>query len=182
MIVVGIDPGLAECGWARLDTDGSRLLATGLITTAKGDQVGDTQRRLVEVAEGLRAPIGSADLVVVEWSSVSGAGFQRHGDGSAHGNARAALLNTAAAAAAVAMATSRRLQLLTPAPITWRSRLGFRVEAELHARLERLYPRTAALYTAGRRRHVFDAIGLCLFGRDHAVNQLKGNTQCATSS
>lgn len=173
MIVVGVDPGLAYCGWARLDTHGARLLGTGLVTTHKGDQVGDTQRRLLELVDGLRAPIGSADLVVVEWSSVSGAGFQRSGDGAAHGNARAALLNAAAAAAAVALAAARRVQVLTPAPVTWRSRLGYRVEAELHGRLEALYPRTAARYSAGRRRHVFDALGLALFGRDHAVNQLR---------
>jgi len=182
VLILGIDPGLAHCGWAQLDSRDSRCRAAGHVATSKGDATGDTQRRLLEFVEALRGPVSNSDLVVIEWSSVSGAGFQRQGDGSAHGNARAAMLNAASAAAAIGIAAAYGKQVLTPAPITWRSRLGFRGDTELHQRLERLYPKTADRFNRGRRPHVLDAIGLALFGRSHATNLFTHNHATETTT
>lgn len=174
MLITGIDPGLRDCGWATLDGRSGRLLGVGHIVTAKGDDVGDTQRRLIELTEQLDAPVRRASLVVVEWSSVSGAGFQR--DGAAHGSARAALFNAAAAAAVIGLAQAHRVPLLTPAPVTWRAALGYaRDEAALHSVIARAFPRTVATLRAAALPHVLDAIGLALHGRAHATNLFTHN-------
>lgn len=174
MIITAIDPGLRDCGWATLDGNSGRLLGAGHVATSKGDDVGDTQRRLIELLDGVRAPIARAGLVVVEWSSSSGAGFQR--DGAAHGSARAALFNAAAAAAVIGIAHAHRAQVLTPAPVTWRAALGHaRDEAAIHRVIAAAYPRTVAKLRAAARPHVLDAIGLALFGRSHATNLFTHN-------
>lgn len=182
MIITAIDPGLRDCGWATLDGRGGRLLGAGHVTTAPGDGVGDTQRRLVELVAAVEAPIRRSSLVVVEWSSASGGGF---GSGtkvcpmckrSAGGNAQAALLNAAVAAAVIGLAQAHQIQVLTPAPVTWRAALGHaRDEAAIHRVIAAAYPRTVAKLRAAARPHVLDAIGLTLYGRAHATNLFNHN-------
>lgn len=182
MIITAVDPGLRDCGWATLDGRSGRLLGAGHVTTAKGDDVGDTQRRLLELLDGLRAPIARAGLVVIEWSSSSASGFGRGSNAcpvchrTAPGNAQAALMNAAAAAAVIGIAHDHRAQVLTPAPVTWRAALGHaRDEAAIHAVIAAAYPRTVAKLRAAARPHVLDAIGLALFGRSHATNLFTHN-------
>lgn len=184
MLILGIDPGVASLGWAVIDSRDARVRRAGCVATERRhDVIGDLQRRLGELLDAI-APVMTSfaiALAVIEWSSVSGAGFQRQGDGSAHGNARAALMNAAAAAAMIGAAHARAIATLTPAPITWRSRLGEGTsrgsDELLHTRLARRYPKTAARFRAGQRPHVFDALGLALFGRVHAINHHHRGTE-----
>jgi hypothetical protein len=177
MLILGIDPGLAHGGYALLDSRDARIRRAGYLGTAKGTETGDTQRRLAEQLDQLVEVVALADLVVVEWPSAGGFGVR----GStcpaclqAPGNARATALTSASAGAVVGLARGRaRGPVLTPAPPTWRAPLGFRPgqDDQLYAWLERIYPQTSARFPRGKRAHVFDAVGLALYGRLRSTNQ-----------
>lgn len=163
MLILGIDPGLANTGWALLDKDTARVVDAGYIATKRGGEVGDTQERLLALLTCLRRPMmEDADVVVVEWPGMGGARV------AGKMNAIAASQTAAAAGAAVGMARGRTWRnVLTPAPITWRTALGCLrgQDEELHARLARVYPQTVARFKKTARPHVLDAIGLALYGR-----------------
>lgn len=168
MRILGLDPGLANCGWCLLDSGNAPVLRTGYVGTSKGHETGDMQRRLNDLLDGVDDVVPLAELTVIEWPAGGGAGD------AGRTNLTAARQVVAAAGALLGYARAKsRGEVLTPAPITWRSALGCKrgKDAELHERLTRVYPLTIERLRKGARPHVLDAIGLALYGRLHATNQ-----------
>lgn len=169
MLIFGCDPGLANCGWALVDSRDARVRSSGYIPTSKGHETGDMQRRVADVLERLRQVLDGAlgiGLAVIEWPAGGGAGS------AGRTNLNAARQVVAVAGGVLGLATARRIHTLTPAPITWRARLGHArgADVELHDRLAAVYPKTAAAYRRGALPHVLDAIGLALYGRLESTN------------
>lgn len=155
-MILGVDPGIANCGWALVE--GGQLRDYGCIVTRRGDATGDAQRRLEQLGRVLHGKLFGARLVVVEWPGFGGA--RRPGAM----NAMAASQTAAAAALVMGLAWSAGRKVRAPAAVTWRLALG-------HARGqdEQLHLDLAARYdlgnlTAAVRPHVLDAIGLALYG------------------
>lgn len=156
-MILGVDPAIAECGWALVD--GGRLHARGVIKTAqRKGEVGDQQRRLAEIGQQLWPQMHLAHHVAVEAPT---GGFGK--------NAGAAAKVALVAGAVIGMAWGIGRKVIAPASVTWRAKLGHaRGKDELlHAELLRRYPELEAL-TRGDRPHVLDAIGLCLYGEQIA--------------
>lgn len=161
MLVLGIDPGLAHTGWALVDASGA-LHRFAHVATGRLPGVGDVQRRLGLVLRDLTAPMRDASVVVVEWPGMGGA--RQAGKMNAVAASQTAAAAAAAIGLAVGMGGGRRI--LTPAPVTWRARLGAKrgADAALHEALMGRYPILADL-RLGARPHVLDAVGLALYGR-----------------
>lgn len=161
MLILGIDPGLANTGWSLVDSHTARLMDAGYLATRKAAGVGDAQARLTDVLDELAFVVSLSQLVVVEWPGMGGARV------AGKMNAMAASQTVAAAAGALGLARGMGKRVLSPAPMTWRCALGaIRGQDEgLHATFTRMYPATVARFNKGQRPHVLDAIGLALFGR-----------------
>ena len=158
-MILGVDPGLANCGWALLER--GDLFAHGVIVTKRDkDAKGDTQRRLEDIGRGLHPYMRRAELVIVEWPGMGGA--RRPGAM----NAMAASQTAAAAAMVVGFAWGVGIKVKAPAAVTWRSKLGHKrgADAQLHAELASRYAKNLSGYPQGELPHVLDAIGLALFG------------------
>lgn len=167
-MILGVDPGLAHCGWALL-APGGALVDRGVIVTERHEgEVGDAQRRLAEVCRALYGKVHHAQLVVVEWPSAGG--FGRSGPPcpvckQARGNAQSSAQTNLAAGAIAGLAWGAGRKVDAPAPVTWRAKLGHKRGADqaLHADLERRYARELAGLRKGDLPHVLDAIGLALY-------------------
>jgi len=153
-VILGVDPGLANCGWALVATGGV-LLDRGAIATTRGRSTGDAQRRVELVGRVLYQLVGRADLVVVEWPT-----------GGFGSNALAATSTAAIAGLVAGLSWSAGTKIRAPAPVTWRTKLGAKrgKDAELHAELAARYAAQLAGLKKGEMPHVLDAIGLALYG------------------
>lgn len=166
MLVLGVDPGLRNTGWSLVGAAGD-LDSFEHVETGRRPERGDAQRRLALVMCALVVPMRRASVVVVEWPSAGGFGRPEAGE-PARGNATAVAHTNMVAGAIVGLAVGlgggRRI--LTPAPVTWRARLGARRGADhaIHAALLTRYTLLRDL-RAKAQPHVLDAVGLALFGR-----------------
>lgn len=164
MMVLGIDPGLRNTGWALVGPAGD-LDSYEHVETGRRPERGDAQRRLALVLKAAVIAMRKASAVVVEWPSAGG--FVPV-SGNATGNAAAAAQTNMVAGALVGLAVglggARRV--VTPSPVTWRSRLGAKRGADhaIHAALLTRYPQLRDLRMKAQP-HVLDAVGLALFGR-----------------
>jgi len=187
VLILGVDPGLANCGWALLDSRDARVRDCGTVVTGCEDETGDMQRRAEEVLVAIRPRVSLADLVVIEWPSPGGFGRPTEGEAicpvcrttKKSGNAKSAAQTNAIAGGVLGLVIASKKDHLTPVPITWRRALGCHrgSDVDLHKRLAAVYRRTAARLTKGALPHVLDSIGLALFGRLKAVNLLSQRTQ-----
>lgn len=153
-MILGVDPGIAHCGWALLES--GQLVGRGVITTARDRGVtGDAQRRLAEMCRELHSLVFRARLVVLEWP---GGGFGRNAGSAAQTNA------VAGAIAGLAWGAGRRVK--APAAVTWRAALGHKRGKDelLHADIARRYALQLADVLKGNLPHVLDAIGLAEYG------------------
>lgn len=167
-MILGVDPGLANCGWALVDR--GDVTECGCFTTEKGHETGDAQRRLEELGRGLYKLMTMADIVVVEWPSAGG--FGRNAGNAAKTNLAAGMI--------VGLAWGRGRRTLQPAPITWRSKLGHKRgnDDRLHAELaQRFTPEQLAAIRKGDLPHILDAIGLALYAE--AITNPKQSAQLA---
>jgi hypothetical protein len=170
VIAIGVDPGIAACGFAALDAD-RKLLLVDVFTSKPDDRIGDTQQRLADMLTWVQGRTERAlkiaggfkpgeDLVVVEWPVIGG---RREGEARQSG-AKAAAQTFAAAGALIGMLRDFGA-LFSPVPPTWRAVVaGGRTPTEdVHALLEHDYDIAAKL---GRQkaRHALDAIGCALYG------------------
>ena len=159
-MVLGIDPGIANLGWALVGAAGD-LHSFEHVETERTAQRGDASIRLARILRALRAPLAHASVVCIEWPGFGGARV------AGKMNALAASQTAAAAAAALGLAIGQggRRKILAPAPVTWRSKLGAKRgrDAELHAAFLARYPILADL-RKGAQPHVLDAVGLALYG------------------
>ena len=166
MIFIGIDPGLASCGFAAVDIDG-RLQALRVITTKKGDGVGDAQSRLGELLVEVRRTFGtccelpSYTTLTVEWPLIGG-----RNPGERRATAASSAAQAFAVTGAVIGALEQRCRAVhTPIPMTWRTKLhGSRTNAR--AVLEKIDRQYAVTEAVGRTKapHAIDALGLALYG------------------
>ena len=157
LTVLGVDPGLARCGWAVLDLAGQVVRCGCVRTQANKGSVGDEQRRLVEVTASLRDIVANASRVVVEWPSSGG--FAR---GPSVGNALSAGQTGKVAALVYGLAAAFGRPCSLPSPVTWRTALGAVRGADdlIHAALRLRHARALAAVRAADEPHVLDAIGL----------------------
>lgn len=172
-MILGVDPGLANVGWALLNHG---ALQYGHIETEKSDQPGDAARRLAAVLYGLSTGLRLLDAgtpefrrVVVEWPG-GASGFQR--EGAKHANARAAVQTSTTAGAVYGAAywllRGRTEHILTPAPVSWRIALGKSwgiqpKEEAIHAGILERFPQLTSLKKKAQP-HILDAVGLALYG------------------
>ena len=159
-MILGLDPGLANCGWA-LVTRSRDVVEVGCVrTTRDKDATGDAQRRLVEITAALAPLITRAVAVVIEWPSAGGFGRSQHG-----GNVIAATQTNLVAGLAFGLAAAHNRPISAPAAITWRSVLGHKRgrDEQLHADLLVRYRAELERVRAGDLPHVLDAIGLGLY-------------------
>lgn len=183
-MILGVDPGLANVGWALVLHAGG-LHSYGHLETHKGDQTGDAAKRLAQVMYGLSVPLlamstGNAlagDRVVIEWPGGAG-GFQRDG---ASPNARATIQTSTTAGsvygAAYWLLRGRTDRILTPAPVSWRVALGKLwsikpSEEAVHAVILEKYPQLTSLKRKSAP-HILDAVGLALYGLHYKQPQEK---------
>jgi Holliday junction resolvasome RuvABC endonuclease subunit len=166
-VILGVDPGLAHCGWALVN--GGELVERGMIATAAevvGHQerggkrravkaAGDNQRRVADVCRALHGKMRRADMVVVEWP---GGGFGR--------NAHSAATTAAVAGAIAGMAWGIGRKVNAPASLTWRSHFGHKrgKDEQLHGELTARYHEQLTGLSQDELPHVLDAIGLALYG------------------
>lgn len=171
-MILGVDPGLANVGWALLSHNRG-LHSYGHIETERQDRTGDAAKRLAKVMFGLSTPLRAVPAaepltVIIEWPGGAG-GFQRDG---ASPNARATIQTSTTAGAIYGAAywllRGHTERILTPAPVTWRAAVARavgiqRTEAAVHAYLISIFPQLAGL-TKKSAPHVLDAVGLALYG------------------
>jgi len=174
-MILGVDPGLANVGWALVLSGGS-LHSYGHIETEKSDQTGDAAKRLARVMYGLSTPLialsnGTGidrDNVVIEWPG-GASGFQRQG---ANPNARATIQTSTTAGAVYGAAywllRGKTDHILTPAPVSWRIALGKSwgvqpKEEAIHAVILERFPQLTSLKKKAQP-HILDAVGLALYG------------------
>lgn len=174
-MIFGLDPGLANVGWALL-TDGLELHSYGHIETKKSGRTGDAVARLARVMFELSTPLRVAEYaavkncltVVIEWPGGAG-GFQREG---ASPNARATIQTSTTAGAVYGAAywllRGRTDRILTPAPVTWRAALARawgtkRDEAAVHTGIVGRH-QSLPVIKQKSLPHIMDAIGLAEYG------------------
>ena len=155
--ILGVDPGLARCGWAELDLAGLVVRCGCIRTKADEGSVGDEQRRLVEVTAAIRDIVANASRVVIEWPSSGG--FARGPD---VGNALSSGQTGKVAALVYGLAAAFGRPCSMPSPVTWRTALGAVRGADdvIHAQLRQRHGAALAAVRAGDEPHVLDAIGL----------------------
>lgn len=174
MIILGIDPGIRDAGYAVIDSRDARIRSTGYVGTTKGDDTGDTQRRLDEQLDLVAPIVRTVDLVVVEFPTggFGGKGQKCPACKQPRGNARAATLTAASASAFMGLAKGCGKQCIAPAPVTWRNAIGYPPGQDdaLYAQLAIKYPRTAARLRKGHAPHIWDGLGQALYGRLVASN------------
>lgn len=156
-MILGIDPGLANVGYAVMETSGA-LLAFGHIETKRSKEKGDTHRRLLDILRQLAMRTAghtdTIDTIVIEWPG-----------GAGGVNAQSVLQTIACAGYLAGYFTGRERTVITPAPQTWRCALGGKKgqEAAVHARLLRDHPNLSLLKKKAQP-HVLDAVGLARYG------------------
>ncbi len=174
-LILGIDPGLANCGWALLDSRDARIHRTGVIVTHAVERVGDMQERVSEILHGIDFAMDfpGVIVIVIEFPSAGRGRDQDRAPWAAKSASQT--MSAASALRGRAHGVVKDDFILTPAPITWRCALGCKrgQDEALHQQLAARYPRTVARYRKGARPHVLDAIGLALFGRLTATNQTR---------
>lgn len=152
-VILGVDPGLANCGWALLAN--GRMIDRGIVVTARGKKTADAQRRLTDLGRAIHPLVHRANLVIVEWPT-----------GHFGGNALAAAQTIAAAGVVVGIAWGAGRKVRAPAPVTWRSKLGHKRgrDEKLHRDLAARFADHLLGLTKGQLPHVLDALGLALYG------------------
>lgn len=155
-MILGIDPGLANVGYAVMSPS-AELLTYGHIETKLSKAPGDTNRRLLDILRQLANRTAGAhgiQTIVIEWPG-----------GAGGVNAQSVLQTIGCAAFLAGFFTGRERVVLTPAPQTWRTALGGKKgqEAAVHAALMKSYP-ALALLKKKALPHVLDAVGLARYG------------------
>jgi len=164
-VILGIDPGVAACGFAL--TAGAELVDVATFTTKRNRRrVGDAQVRLDEVLAAIEARVTTEvfaylELAVVEWPIVGG----RRGDAGRASSSSASALTFAAAGAIYGLLRGWDVRVLRPPPQSWRHRwMGCRASGDAtQRRIEATYHVTETLGKV-RAPHACDAIGLSLYG------------------
>ena len=175
-MIAGFDPGLGHTGYALIRRDRA-LVSAGVSVTAKGPKGAreDVQRRMEEHGRTLIPIIRRAsDVVVVEWPT--GAGFAKRGAvcpacGQSRGNSAAAATTMAIAGGVQWAAWMAGRPVWAPAPITWRTKLGYRrgrddqdgdLDEKIHAAMLARYGEQLAALKISRRYlpHVLEAIAM----------------------
>ena len=170
-MIVGIDPGLATCGFAVLDGEG-RLYAAQCWTSKKSKEVGDTRRRLDGLLEWIDSRLVEVTVVtafVVEFPAAN------KGLGRSFKDPRAYL----ATGTVYGHVRSKGAPVLCPVPITWRSAAGRILGVEgskgneefIHAKLDERYG-VIASHGKTKAPHVLDAIGCATYGLSLFAAQL----------
>jgi Holliday junction resolvasome RuvABC endonuclease subunit len=165
VIIYGIDPGIAFCGFAAIDED-AQLLDVAVVTTKKGKRTGDAQERVKEVLDEIAGHMLTQvsrfdEIAVIEWPVVGG-----RGPGQVMANrSSSTALTFAVAGALLGSIGSRVLVLHTPPPQSWRHKLmGCRASGDVVQRhVDRTYRITERLGKT-RAPHALDAVGLALYG------------------
>lgn len=156
-MIAAFDPGLANLGIALLDLRAELVEAAVVVTAADKGARGDEQRRIAELAARCLPIIRRATLVAIEWPPSA------FGSAGGHNRNSAAASTTGKVAAMIAGAAwgAGRAPWLA-APVTWRSRLGYRAgrEAELHGAMMFRYGEQLAHVRRSLLPHALDAIGL----------------------
>lgn len=159
-MILGIDPGLANVGYAIMAGDIRGLMAHGHIETKRSKERGDTHRRLLDILRqlALRTASYNNDIthVVIEWPG-----------GAGGANAQSVLQTIACAGFLAGYFVGRERIVITPAPQTWRIAMGGKKgqEEAVHARLLRDHP-ALSLLKKKAQPHVLDAVGLARYGLD----------------
>ena len=174
-MIAGFDPGLGHTGYALIRRD-RELVAAGVSVTVKGPKGAraDVQRRLEEHGRALTPIIRRATVLVVEWPT--GAGFSRRGAvcpacGQGRGNSSAAATTMAVAGMVKGIAWGAGRPVWAPAPVTWRSVLGYKrgrddqdgdLDERIHAAMLARYGDELAKLKIPRRYlpHVLEAIAM----------------------
>ena len=174
MISIGIDPGIAHCGFAALDED-SQLLACAVFTSKRDKKrKGDTQARLAEMLLWVQKTVSPIHydfdncLAAVEWPMVGG-----RNQGALRATQTMSTAQTFAAAGALIGLLAVSMPVLTPLPASWRAAVRPKTKtADLHAEIERLYS-VSKLVGKTKAPHAIDAIGLALFGMLKAGDRMR---------
>lgn len=174
-MILGVDPGLANVGWALMSNSGV-LHSYGHIETIKSDQPGDAAKRLAEVMYGLSVPLRSigasslmSDLVGIEWPTggFGGSGPPCPACHKPKGNAGSAVqTGTTAGAvygAAYMLLRGRTERIVRPTSLGWRAALAKawrceRDEPTVHAAIVARHPQLSALKK--KQRHILDGVGV----------------------
>jgi hypothetical protein len=174
-MIAGCDPGLGHTGFALVALD-RELVTAGVSVTVKGPKSarGDVQRRCEEHGRALSPIIRRAAVLVVEWPT--GAGFAKRGTacpacGQSRGNSSAASTTMAVAGIAKGIAWGVGIPVWSPAPVTWRSVLGYKrgrddkdgdLDERIHGAMMALYGEQIAKLKIPRRYlpHVLEAIAM----------------------
>jgi Holliday junction resolvasome RuvABC endonuclease subunit len=160
-VILGIDPGLANTGWALVSRGGDVEDCGCLHSKRDKEATGDEQRRLIELTQLLVPLVGRAQVVVVEWPPPI---FPQAGRPQL---AIAGAQTKAVAALVFGLAAAHHRPITAPAAVTWRAGLGHArgKDEQLHAELRVKYSAALALarVRAGDEPHVLDAIGLALY-------------------
>lgn len=174
-MILGVDPGLANVGWAVLSSGGS-LHSWGHIETHKEDRTGDAAARLAEVMYGLSTPLRLlqptaivADYVGIEWPT---GGFGGPGPPcptchKPRGNAGSAVQTGTTAGsvygAAYWLLRGHTERILRPTSTGWRAALARawgceRDEEAVHAAIVSRHPQLATIKK--KQRHAIDGVGV----------------------
>lgn len=158
-MILGVDPGLANCGWALVTRERDVVECGCLHTKRAAGATGDEQRRLIELTAGLVPLVVRAQVVVVEWPPPI---FPQPGRPQL---AVSAAQTKAVAALVFGLAAAHCRPITPPAAVTWRAALGHArgKDEQLHAELRLKYSAAIAKVRSGDEPHVLDAIGLALY-------------------
>ena len=176
-MILGVDPGLANVGWAVL-SNSCTLHSWGHIETVKSDQPGDAAKRLAQVMYRLSTPLRllgmsaiAPDQVGIEWPG-GASGFMKGQKPcplcrQVRSNPQSALQTNSCASsvygAAYWLLRGRTELIHTPASVTWRAALARawgcqRDEESVHAALVARHPQLATLKK--KQRHAIDGVGV----------------------
>lgn len=160
-MILGVDPGYANCGWSVVDPSG-RVIALGLITTTQDKTIGkatDKARRMSAVCAVLRdrAQQHRCTTIVAE-------------EAQYHGAPDAVAANLLPWGGVVMLAMSLGAELLEAAPKIWqRAVLGIEpsekvdyetVETKLAGYVDHQSARDLERIAKKKRNHALDAVGV----------------------
>jgi len=178
MIILGIDPGFAALGLARLtvspvalERDGVDLAVVRTAKSARKAEVlatSDNARRLAELVDAIAPLMDGVACIAMEAQS-----WPRH--------AGSAVKVALAHGAVITMARERRIPLIQVSPQDLKRRVtGSRTasKAEVQAALERRYGALAWPSPASVREHAADALGAALCALDHPAVMMQRRISC----
>lgn len=168
MIVMAVDPGLRECGYALIDTDrreADALLDHGLVRTASGAIPG----RIAKIMKALKPCIRQAQRVVMEDTHARAhSGDERRDRGMARGAMQASMV----IGAVTAYAQEHDVEVVMVAASSAKKALtgrGKATKAQMQATARKRFGAVLS-------EHEADAVGIALAGHHHNVCKPIGRT------